>query len=327
MLAVLLGAFAPLVLDPSVAAEPHVTMKAPSVFVGGSKFEVTIEITAPEGGAKLANWMLSPAAFTIDGLPYPEKRDTTPINLPAGFSVSGKIDLSPTLKATRDFELGLSPEIAKAAAQKIQFVEAAPKGLDFMSMPVGELSNWNVMLITTSGNLRLEFWPEVAPNHVHNFLDLAYTGFYDGVKFHRVMPGFMIQGGDPNTKDKDPSTWGSGNGPRTLKAEFNEKKHVRGVLSMARAGHPNYARDPEHDPMKDSASCQFFICHASSPQLDHGYTAFGMLVEGYDALDKIANSPGTPGIAGGGTRPNPPQVIERAIVVKALPKKEESKKQ
>lgn len=316
-------------LPAGLGGSPIVTLKAPPAFVSGLSYEVELELTAPEGGATIAEWMLSPAVLTIDGAPFPGARPAGSIEVPAGFTLRGKLDLAKVaaFQPKRDFELGLVKELSIAAATKVSFVEAAPAGLDFTKMPVEELAGWNVLMVTTSGAMRFELWPNVAPEHVRNWLDLAYTGFYDGVKFHRCIKGFMIQGGDPNTKDKDPSTWGQGNGPRLLKAEFSKSvKHVRGVLSMARQGHPNYARDPDNDPKKDTASCQFFVCHAEASSLDGGYTAFGKLIEGYDALDRIANAPGTqnPG-AGGGIRPNPPQVIERALVVKAAPKQEGAK--
>ncbi|MCE9594586.1 MAG: peptidylprolyl isomerase [Planctomycetes bacterium] len=317
----------PLILS-NLGGAPTVSIKAPPMFVAGVEYSVEIEVVAPASGASVAEWMLSPAVLTVDGAPFPVARSGQAIEVPGGFKLSGKVDLSKVegFRPTRDFTLGVASELSSAAATKVGFVEPAPAGLDFMHMPVEELKNWNVLLITTSGPMRFELWPDVAPEHVRNWFDLAYTRFYEGVKFHRCMKGFMIQGGDPNTKDKDPSTWGQGNGPRTLKSEFSKTvKHVRGVLSMARQGHPNYARDPDHDPMKDTASCQFFVCHAEAQSLDGGYTAFGKLLEGYDALDRIANAPGTPNGAGGGIRPNPPQVIERSLVIKAAPKAQEGK--
>ncbi|MCC6407606.1 MAG: peptidylprolyl isomerase [Planctomycetes bacterium] len=320
---------ATLLLPLILGGNPEVSIKVPPAFVTGLPYEVEIEVVAPAAGATVAEWMLSPAALTVDGAPFPVARSNKELSLPGGFKVVGKVDLSKVegFRPNRDFSLALAKELSIAAPTKVSYVEAAPAGLDFMAMPAAELKNWNVLFITTSGPMRFELWPDVAPEHVRNWLDLAYTSFYDGVKFHRCIKGFMIQGGDPNTKDKDPSTWGQGNGPRMLKSEFNKSiKHVRGVLSMARQGHPNYARDPDNDPKKDTASCQFFVCHAEASSLDGGYTAFGKLLEGYDVLDKIANAPGTqnPGV-GGGVRPNPPQVIERALVVKAAPKQEGSK--
>ena len=138
-----------------------------------------------------------------------------------------------------------------------------------------------VAVITTSeGVMVLEFYPDVAPNHVANFKKLARSGFYDGTAFHRVIPGFMIQGGDPNTKnDSAKDSWGQGGPGYTINAEFNSKHHARGILSMARTSDPN------------SAGSQFFICHADAPSLDGQYTVFGKLIKGYDVLDKIATTP------------------------------------
>jgi len=133
---------------------------------------------------------------------------------------------------------------------------------------------------TSEGEMVLEFWPEVAPKHVENFKTLAKKGFYDGTCFHRVIPGFMIQGGDPNTKDESKKDlWGQGGPGYTIKAEFNSKHHARGVLSMARTPDP------------DSAGSQFFICHAEASSLDNQYTVFGNLIKGFDVLDKIATTP------------------------------------
>ncbi len=140
------------------------------------------------------------------------------------------------------------------------------------------------VLKTTEGEMVLEFWPDVAPGHVENFKKLAKQGFYDGTAFHRVIKGFMIQGGDPNTKDESKkSSWGMGDPGYKIKAEFNEKPHVRGVLSMARSGHP------------DSAGSQFFICHNTASSLDRQYTAFGKLIKGDEVLEKIATTQTEPG--------------------------------
>jgi peptidyl-prolyl cis-trans isomerase B (cyclophilin B) len=170
--------------------------------------------------------------------------------------------------------------------------EAAEKGLDFMKMTLADLAKYRVVLETNRGTMEAEMWPDVAPNHVRNFLDLAYTGFYDGKTFHRVIPGFMIQGGDPTGT-------GTGNGPRRLKAEFSDKPHEKGVLSMARSSDPN------------SASCQFFVMHERSPHLDGQYSAFGKVTSGVDVVDKIAKSKTRPG-----DKPVEPQTIVKARVVK-----------
>ncbi|MFB3883593.1 MAG: peptidylprolyl isomerase [Thermodesulfobacteriota bacterium] len=130
---------------------------------------------------------------------------------------------------------------------------------------------------TRFGSIELKFFPDVAPNHVKNFVELSQKGFYDGTTFHRVIPGFMIQGGDPNSKQPDKSKHGQGGPGYTIKAEFNNKPHKRGTLSMARAAHP------------DSAGSQFFICVADSSFLDKKYTVFGEVVSGMEVADKIVS--------------------------------------
>jgi len=140
----------------------------------------------------------------------------------------------------------------------------------------------NAIINTTEGSMTVEFWSEVAPKTVENFKKLAKDGFYNGTCFHRIIRGFMIQGGDPKTKDLAlEAEWGTGGPGYTIKAEFNNRRHERGVLSMARAVHP------------DSAGSQFFICHGDARFLDGQYTAFGKVVKGYDVLEKIATTPCT----------------------------------
>lgn len=142
------------------------------------------------------------------------------------------------------------------------------------------MKNSEVAVIETRlGRIVLEFYPEAAPNHVENFQKLAKEGFYDGCTFHRVIPGFVIQGGDPNSKDDDRSNDGSGGPGYTIRAEFNDHKHLRGTLSMARGPDPN------------SAGSQFFICIAPLPSLDHNYTVFGTVIQGMDVVDQIVNLP------------------------------------
>jgi len=149
--------------------------------------------------------------------------------------------------------------------------------------PAAPGTNEVAVITTSEGVMVVEFYPDVAPNHVANFKKLARSGFYDGTAFHRVIPGFMIQGGDPNTKnDSTKDTWGMGGPGYTINAEFNAKHHARGILSMARTSDPN------------SAGSQFFICHADAGQLDGQYTVFGNLIKGFDVLDKIATTPTEP---------------------------------
>lgn len=157
------------------------------------------------------------------------------------------------------------------------------------------------IMTTSEGRIVLKFFPQVAPNHVKNFTDLAGKGFYDGTKFHRIIPGFMIQGGDPNTKSDDKESWGQGGPGYNVKQEFNDVLHTRGILSMARTGDP------------DGAGSQFFIMHAAYPALDHQYTVFGQVIEGMDVVDKIVNAPqsGPPQ-----NRPDKPTTIKKVEIAK-----------
>ena len=138
----------------------------------------------------------------------------------------------------------------------------------------------SVNIETNHGNISFNLLPDLAPEHVRNFVKLANDGFYDGTLFHRVIPGFMIQGGDPNTKDPNmKSQWGMGGPGFNVKAEFSSRSHLRGIVSMARATDPN------------SAGSQFFIMHANNTGLDHQYSVFGEVTEGMDTVDKIAALP------------------------------------
>ena len=152
----------------------------------------------------------------------------------------------------------------------------------------------DIAIITTShGSMKLELYPDKAPNHCLNFKKLANSGFYDGTIFHRVIPGFMIQGGDPNTKGENNASYGTGghaakyygignqneSATWTLPAEFNSIKHREGILSMARANNPN------------SGGSQFFICAAEAPHLNGKYTVFGQVIEGIEIVDQIVNLP------------------------------------
>jgi peptidyl-prolyl cis-trans isomerase B (cyclophilin B) len=149
---------------------------------------------------------------------------------------------------------------------------------------------------TKFGNMEIRFFPYEAPNHVNNFIELANKGFYDGTVFHRVIPGVMIQGGDPNSKNMDTTIYGKGGPGYTLKAEFNDRPHKRGALSMARSGHP------------DSAGSRFFICINDSPWLDSRYTVFGEVVSGMDVADKIVRQPRD-------KRDNPDDRVEMKITI------------
>lgn len=143
------------------------------------------------------------------------------------------------------------------------------------------------------GEIVLEFFPDRAPNHVRNFTYLASAGFYDGTKIHRVIEDFMIQGGDPNTKEADTSRYGMGGPGWNLNQEFNSTPHKKGTLSMARSNDPN------------SAGSQFFICHGSPSHLDHQYTAFGKVIRGIEIVDRIATT-----AVGGSQNSSPLKPIE-----------------
>ena len=153
-------------------------------------------------------------------------------------------------------------------------------------------ANEVALINTCHGQMVVEFWSDVAPGHVENFKKLAKQGFYDGTAFHRVVKGFMIQGGDPLTKDAaNEDRWGTGNPGYKIKAEFNDRPHVRGVLSMARSQDPN------------SAGSQFFICLADARFLDKQYTAFGAVIGGDDVLEAIGSVETT--FAGGREKSRP----------------------
>jgi peptidyl-prolyl cis-trans isomerase B (cyclophilin B) len=159
---------------------------------------------------------------------------------------------------------------------------------------------------TTEGDMVAQFWTDAAPNTIENFKKLARQGFYNGTVFHRIVKGFMIQGGDPNSKDPGKEdSYGEGGPGYKIKAEFNDHPHERGVISMAR----------EPDP--DSAGSQFFICLAPVPRLDHQYTTFGKLIKGEDVLAKIGDTPVTRSSMGEVSKPTKRVTIEKIDIVPA----------
>ncbi len=167
-------------------------------------------------------------------------------------------------------------------------------------------TNEVAVIKTSAGEMVVAFWPDVAPKTVENFKALAKKNFYDGTCFHRIVKGFMIQGGDPLTKDPAQEfRWGTGDPGYKLKAEFNAKPHVRGVLSMARSQDPN------------SAGCQFFICLADARFLDRQYTAFGEVIKGDDVLGKIGETPTARGSGGENSKPSTRVSVESITIVPA----------
>jgi len=167
-------------------------------------------------------------------------------------------------------------------------------------------ANEVAVIKTSEGEMVAEFWPEVAPNTVENFKKLARSGFYDGTAFHRIVKGFMIQGGDPLTKDPaKESRYGTGDPGYKIKAEFNDRSHERGVLSMARSSDPN------------SAGSQFFICLANVSRLDHQYTTFGQIIKGDDVLGKIGDTEVTMSDSGERSKPTKRVTVESIKIVPA----------
>jgi peptidyl-prolyl cis-trans isomerase B (cyclophilin B) len=160
--------------------------------------------------------------------------------------------------------------------------------------------NNHATIKTRLGEIQIALLPEIAPGHVANFLTLAGKKFYDETTFHRVIPGFMIQGGDPNTRlhKENRSAHGMGGPGYTINAEFSKKSHKRGIVSMARAANPN------------SAGSQFFICVADAPFLDGQYTVFGEVISGMEVADKIVNLPRD-------GKDNPHERIEMEVIVPA----------
>jgi len=202
-----------------------------------------------------------------------------------------------TKSAQSDPATDTTATTATAASESTPAAPAATPATGTQEKSMSQYENKVAELHTTAGEIDIRFFPDVAPNHVKNFLDLAQKGFYNGTKFHRVIPGFMIQGGDPNTISGDPSTWGTGGSPSNVNAEFNSVSHKRGIVSMARSQDPN------------SASSQFFIVVADSTFLDRQYTVFGQVTKGMDVADKIVSAP-----KGSMDRPNNPIAITKVVV-------------
>jgi len=172
--------------------------------------------------------------------------------------------------------------------------------------PTMNASNEVAVIKTSEGDMVVQFWNDAAPNTIENFKKLARSGFYDGTIFHRIVKGFMIQGGDPNSKDPGKeSSYGQGGPGYKIKAEFNDHSHDRGVVSMARSSEP------------DSAGSQFFICLAPVLRLDGQYTTFGKVIKGDDVLKKIGDTPVTRSSTGENSKPAKRVVIESIKIVPA----------
>lgn len=211
-----------------------------------------------------------------------------------------------SLLKTTSFTLVLSVAFASLAFGADTKASASAKGT--VSAP-DEVA----VLETTKGKMVVEFWEKEAPKTVANFKKLARQGFYDGTGFHRIIKGFMIQGGDPKSKNPKAPDLGTGDPGYKIDAEFNPRKHVKGVISMARSADPN------------SAGSQFFIMHGTASSLDGQYTAFGRLIEGTDVLDDIANTPVAGNAQGEPSKPTvwttlkSVKIVPRASLAKAKP--------
>jgi peptidyl-prolyl cis-trans isomerase B (cyclophilin B) len=195
----------------------------------------------------------------------------------------------------------LSIVLAFALVSAVAFATEEKKESSPMSVP-----NEVAVIKTNEGEMVVQFWTDAAPNTVENFKKLARQGFYDGTIFHRIVKGFMIQGGDPNSKDPaKENSYGEGGPGYNIKAEFNDHSHDRGVISMARGPDP------------DSAGSQFFICLAPVHRLDHQYTTFGKLIKGQDVLEKIGDTPVTRNSMGEPSKPTKRVLIESIKIVPA----------
>lgn len=292
----------------------------PSLYIQGEPFVVELEITVPgEKDAACPAWLLTPAGWLLDSKPLVRREDDATIPMLAGQTLRTKLDLSNLIEKRfdgdgRDFRLAFAE--GSGEPTDVVFLGLPERGIDFTTLPKEQLDDYQVVLETTSGRIWLELWPEVAPNHVRNFLDLASTGFYDGSPFHRVIPTFMIQAGQPKPGEE---------APRKLANEFNSRPHTAGTLSAAR-----------FDGDVDSASSGFFIVHQASRHLDGNYTPFGRVITGMDTVESIVRAVedkyaflrkllragaeinmNNAQVAAARDEPVPPQVIRQALVVKA----------
>jgi cyclophilin family peptidyl-prolyl cis-trans isomerase len=233
------------------------------------------------------------ASSETTGTDATEANTTMPTNPDASQTTTASIPAPPKPNTSA------AAKANTASGSKASTSSAAKKKEDG---PMSHYENKVAELHTSAGEIDIRFFPDVAPNHVKNFIDLAEKGFYNGTKFHRVIPGFMIQGGDPNTISGNTATWGTGGTGKNLGQEFNSVHHARGIVSMARSNDPN------------SASSQFFICVADAGFLDKQYTVFGEVTKGMEVADKIVSAP-----RNNQDRPNDPTAITKIVIRDAKP--------
>ena len=215
---------------------------------------------------------------TVNGQPGPSLSEEVSgtVSLAAGTKIERRISVELTRVVPTVDQEGLTRISFEWVGKEASTVISIAPDLREIEVSQFDLTHTKVNLVTNYGEMLIKFYPDKAPKHVENFIKLSKDGFYDGTKFHRIIRGFMIQGGCPNTKEGATGRPGAGSPGYSVDAEFNDTRHVKGVLSMARSSDPN------------SAGCQFFIVHAPAQHLDGQYTAFGELVTGMDTLDKIA---------------------------------------
>lgn len=296
------------------------TFKAPELFIQGEPYRVTVDIEARgEKPCKMPNWLLTPAAWLVNNKPLVRREAEGNLELQPGQRLSMSIDLTQFINDRFDGDLiDFRLAFAESANDPLEVIclGLPERGINFEELPAEQLGNYQVVLQTTGGQVWVEMWPDVAPNHVRNFLDLSSKGFYDGSEFYRVIPTFMVQGGRAASGEA---------APRKLDAEFNSRKHDAGVLSAARL--------PDDI---NSATSEFFIVHRRTASLDGQYSAFGRVITGMEAIDEIVkgveinyslvNSLAerkvqmdslNPFFRMAMNHPNPQQFITQALVVKA----------
>lgn len=304
-----------------VAVDGYLTSaSAPALFIENEPFVVTVTIRATgEKPVEVPSWLLAPSGWLVDNRPLERRAKTGDFILQPEQTLTTKVDLSASITARlgenpRDFRIQFAE--TDEDPTEVIWLSLPERGLDFETLPKKQLDRYQVVLQTSGGPIWIELWPDVAPNHVRNFLDLCATGFYDGSEFHRVIPGFMIQGGQ--AKDGRAA-------PRKLEAEFSSRRHDAGVLSAARLGSDI-----------NSATSEFFVVHKPSPHLDGNYSAFGKVVWGMESVDNVVRAvdvhyklvdaftksgvrinPRAQNVATAMNTPNPMQVIEQALIVRA----------
>ena len=305
------------------------TFSAPALVIQGEPYRVTVNIVGVgDKPSQMPAWLLTPAAWLVNNKPLIRREAEGRIEVEPGQTISMSLDIASRITERFDGDpLDFRLSFAESGVDPIDviYLGLPERGINFEELPKEQLGNYHVVLQTTGGEIWMEMWPDVAPNHVRNFLDLASKGFYDGSPFYRIIPMFMVQGGRAVSGETP---------PRKLDAEFNSRNHDAGVLSAARL--PNDI---------NSATSEFFIVHKNAPHLNGKYSAFGKVILGMDAVDKMVTGvevqyalkgrllekqvrvdTNNPFFDMEMNRPNPPQVITQALVVKSTKSRPARKK-